>query len=711
MPESSFIGIIHNAALLLAIVIVFTSTALRWRSERVFWRQCVIGIILGLIAVAVMLSPWEYSKGLFFDTRSILLCITGLYFGFIPTFIAMLMTIALRYTQGGVGVWMGIGVIISSCIIGLTWRHFRKKNLEKLSWFELYLFGILVHIFMLIMVIFLPHERIVSTLLNIYIPVLIIYPLGTSILGTMLSKRLYDETLSDQIKESEVKYKIVANNTYDWEYWIDNDGKFIYCSLSCLRITGHSADEFFKSPSLLTDIIHHEDKEIYLNHNIDDAIGKQLDYRIILPDGSIRWVGQVHTTVWENNKCLGLRASIRDITERKMMELERGKLERQMQQTQKLESLGVLAGGIAHDFNNILMAILGHAELTQYTLSPMSPARENINQIITASHRAAELCQQMLAYSGKASLSNMHINLGELVNEMVHLLKTSISKKALLNLHIEKDTPMIEGDPSQIRQVVMNLIINASDAIGELSGVISVSVGATRCDDYYLKTTELFDNLSPGLYTHIEVSDTGCGMDAETQARIFEPFFTTKFLGRGLGLAAVVGIVRTHNGAIKVYSEQGKGTTFKLLFPSLPSNYSNNEDTNGATANTKWTGQGTILLADDEESIRAVAASMLELIGYKVLTAVDGREAIDIYNEKKNEIDIVVLDMTMPHVDGGEAFKEIRRINPDAKVLIASGYSKEDIGARFAGKGVTEVLQKPYTMKSLRESLKNIDVK
>jgi CheY-like chemotaxis protein len=257
----------------------------------------------------------------------------------------------------------------------------------------------------------------------------------------------------------------------------------------------------------------------------------------------------------------------------------------------------------------------------------------------------------------------------------------------------------------------MNLIINASDAIGELSGVISVSVGATRCDDYYLKTTELFDNLSPGLYTHIEVSDTGCGMDAETQARIFEPFFTTKFLGRGLGLAAVVGIVRTHNGAIKVYSEQGKGTTFKLLFPSLPSNYSNNEDTNGATANTKWTGQGTILLADDEESIRAVAASMLELIGYKVLTAVDGREAIDIYNEKKNEIDIVVLDMTMPHVDGGEAFKEIRRINPDAKVLIASGYSKEDIGARFAGKGVTEVLQKPYTMKSLRESLKNIDVK
>jgi nitrogen-specific signal transduction histidine kinase len=408
---------------------------------------------------------------------------------------------------------------------------------------------------------------------------------------------------------------------------------------------------------------------------------------------------------------LGLRASIRDITERKMMELERGKLERQMQQTQKLESLGVLAGGIAHDFNNILMAILGHAELTQYTLSPMSPARENINQIITASHRAAELCQQMLAYSGKASLSNMHINLGELVNEMVHLLKTSISKKALLNLHIEKDTPMIEGDPSQIRQVVMNLIINASDAIGELSGVISVSVGATRCDDYYLKTTELFDNLSPGLYTHIEVSDTGCGMDAETQARIFEPFFTTKFLGRGLGLAAVVGIVRTHNGAIKVYSEQGKGTTFKLLFPSLPSNYSNNEDTNGATANTKWTGQGTILLADDEESIRAVAASMLELIGYKVLTAVDGREAIDIYNEKKNEIDIVVLDMTMPHVDGGEAFKEIRRINPDAKVLIASGYSKEDIGARFAGKGVTEVLQKPYTMKSLRESLKNIDVK
>ncbi len=709
MLESSYIGIIHNVALLLAIIIVFNSTTLRWKTRQLSWRQGFIGIILGLIAVAVMLTPWVYVPGIVFDTRSILLCITGLYFGFIPTIIAMVMTIALRYTQGGAGVWMGIGVIISSCAIGLIWRHFRRKSLASISWWEMFLFGVVVHIAMLIMVLLLPPDKIVKTFMQIYIPVLTIYPLGTASLGMMLSKRLRDETLSDQIKENEIKFRIVADNTYDWEYWIDNAGNFAYCSPSCHRITGHIANEFYKKPSLLTSIINPEDMTIYTKHHENGDSGKELEYRIIMPDGTIRWVNQVYTTVWgDNNECLGIRASIRDITEKKKMEHDRNKFNQQIQQSQKMESLGVLAGGIAHDFNNILMAVLGYADLSLLSLSNVSPVRDNIKQIIIASHRAAELCQQMLAYSGKASFSSMNINLGELVNEMTHLLKTTISKKAILNLHVEQQIPFIQADPSQIRQIVMNLIINASDAIGDRSGVISIAVGATRCDEYYLKNTELCDDLTPGLYAHIEVADTGCGMDAETQARIFEPFFTTKFLGRGLGLSAVIGIIRANKGAIKVYSEVGKGTTFKLLFPAINEPAMLSGEVKG-NEKSEWKGKGNILLADDEESIRAVGATMLEYLGYSVTTVNDGREAINIYEQKYNEFDFVILDMTMPHVDGAEAFKEIRRINPNAKVLLSSGYSKEDIGARFAGKGVTGVLQKPYTVTVLKDALMDVD--
>ncbi|MFA5808354.1 MAG: PAS domain S-box protein, partial [bacterium] len=395
---------------------------------------------------------------------------------------------------------------------------------------------------------------------------------------------------------------------------------------------------------------------------------------------------------------------ITDITERKRAEEEKRNLERQVQRAQKMESLGVLAGGIAHDFNNLLMVVLGHAELALNEISPMSPARGSLTEITTAARRAADLCRQMLAYAGKASFALERVGLRELVEEMAHLLKTAISKKAILNLNLERGLPPIEADPSQIRQIVMNLIINASEAIGDRSGVITVSVGATRCDEEYLRKTELREDLAPGLYVHLEVTDTGGGMDAETRSRIFEPFFSTKFTGRGLGLAAVLGIVRAHKGALKVYSEPGKGTTFKILFPAL----TEGEDatlSSGASPLADWRGKGTILLVDDEESLIALGARMLEHLGFTVLTAADGLQAVELYRERGKEINLVLMDLTMPHMDGAKAFGELRRLNPDVRVVLASGYSHEDVASRFAGKGLDGVLQKPYTLAKLRELL------
>ncbi|MFA6149275.1 MAG: PocR ligand-binding domain-containing protein [bacterium] len=393
-----------------------------------------------------------------------------------------------------------------------------------------------------------------------------------------------------------------------------------------------------------------------------------------------------------------------DITEQKRAEEEKLNLERQVQQAQKMEGLGVLAGGIAHDFNNILMAILGHAELALEEISPMSAARGSLTEITTAARRAADLCRQMLAYAGKAAFMVERVKLRELVEEMSHLLKTAISKKVILNLNLEQGLPLIEADPSQIRQIVMNLIINASEAIGDQSGVITVSVGATRCDQEYLKKTALREDLAPGLYVHLEVADTGSGMDAGTRSRIFEPFFSTKFTGRGLGLAAVQGIVRAHKGALKVYSEPGKGTTFKILFPGLDV-AGNKALAQDSSPLADWRGKGTILLVDDEESLVALGARMLEHLGFTVLTAANGMQAVELYRERGKEIGLVLMDLTMPHLDGGEAFSELRRLNPEVRVVLASGYSHEDVVSRFAGKGLAGVLQKPYTLFKLREAL------
>ena len=409
---------------------------------------------------------------------------------------------------------------------------------------------------------------------------------------------------------------------------------------------------------------------------------------------------------WVDGRLVRLEIAA-DITERKLAEQERQRMEQQIQQTQKLESLGVLAGGIAHDFNNILMAVLGYGELALDGLPASSPAREDIGELLTAARRAADLCRQMLAYTGKASLAFEQMHLRALVEEMTHLLKSSISKKAILNLHLERGLPPIEADPSQVRQVVMNLIINASEAIGERSGVINVSAGATRCDAEYLAKTELADDLSPGLYVHIEVSDTGCGMNAETKARIFEPFFTTKFTGRGLGLAAVLGIVRSHRGAIKVYSEPGKGSTFKALFPAVEEHDVHEADA-AVDKERRWRGHGTVLLVDDEESLRAMCGRVLERMGLDVLIAEDGREAVECYRAHGEAIDVVILDLTMPHMDGGQTFGELRRINPEVRVILASGYSKEDVASRFSGKGLAGVIQKPYSRRVLTEMLSRI---
>lgn len=389
-------------------------------------------------------------------------------------------------------------------------------------------------------------------------------------------------------------------------------------------------------------------------------------------------------------------AIVRDIADRK-------RAEDALRHTQKLESLGILAGGIAHDFNNILVGILGNANMALEDLPSSSSAAECVEDVIMAAKQAADLAKQMLAYSGKGKVIIKPVNLTTLINEMGHLLEVSVSKRVSLKYNLEKDLPLIEGDPSQIRQVVMNLVINASEAIGEDEGEVVVKVEAVDADAEYLDRIEPGSELKEGVYVALEVVDNGCGMDQDTLERIFDPFYTTKFTGRGLGLAAVLGIVRGHGGALRVDSESGRGAVFKALFPAdeLLTEPLAEERRYGA----KKAIGGVVLIVDDENTIRNVAKKMLSRAGYEVVTAVDGKEGVELFSQRPEEIDVVLLDMTMPRMDGVTAFMEIRKIRPDARVILSSGYNEHEAASRFAGKGLAGFIQKPYTSDILLEKI------
>ena len=436
------------------------------------------------------------------------------------------------------------------------------------------------------------------------------------------------------------------------------------------------------------------------------------DGRVVQGAHEIPLRGEMHTfetyrfPILRRNQPPLLGGIFVDRTKQRRAEEEHRQLEIQMLQSQKLESLGLLGGGIAHDFNNILAGILGYADLALNELPDDAPSAKSIREVIEASKRAADLCNQLLAYSGEGKFVVEAIDISQLVREMTHLLEVTISKKTKLKCNLAKALPAVECDATQVRQVVMNLIVNASDAIADGTGRITVSTFVRACDRQYLSRTYLGESLLEGEYVCVEVSDTGCGMDEATKGRIFDPFFSTKFTGRGLGLAAVMGIVRGHRGAVMVDSKTGEGTAFTVLLPASDKAY-----TKGAAAppdEVSWTGSGTVLVADDEAVIRAVATTMLEKIGFKVLSAKDGREAVDLFREHSGEICSLLLDLTMPALSGVEAYNEMKKIGLDVPVIFSSGYNKQAEIRLLVGNERLGFLQKPYRIDSVRHEFRRL---
>jgi PAS domain S-box-containing protein len=422
-----------------------------------------------------------------------------------------------------------------------------------------------------------------------------------------------------------------------------------------------------------------------------------------LPDGRIvACASNLNLLTDEETGEVRIVGSIRDITEQKRAETERLKLEQQMQQAQKLESLGLLAGGIAHDFNNLLTGVLGSAELALLELPADHAARRRVEAIRPIARRATELCRELLAYSGRARFDVVPLDLSALVREMEELLQVSLPKKTRLERDLAADLPAVVGDATQLRQIVLNLVINAAEAM-DGSGSVRIRTQARRCSASELVSEYVSETPPDGEYVLLEVSDQGPGMSEAVRSHLFDPFFTTKFSGRGLGLAAVLGIVRGHRGTVQVVSEPGKGSTFRLLLPVAAAALAETRD---VRAEAPWTGQGRVLLVDDEASVREVSAAMLAHLGFEVTLAEGGRRALELFQGSADGFRLAIVDLTMPDLGGVEVARELLRIRPGMPVLVTSGYSEEEGAALLGHEGVRGFLAKPFSLEELRQKIR-----
>jgi PAS domain S-box-containing protein len=483
--------------------------------------------------------------------------------------------------------------------------------------------------------------------------------------------------------ESEQRFRNMADIAPVLIWLCDTEGHLTFVNRQALIFSGCTMEQL--TGGNWWQFVHPDDIErvrTVLFAAIQSQRSDQLQFRLLRGDGEYRWVLNMTIPRFAGAQYAGHIGTVVDITELK-------RDQEQALATQKLESLGVLAGGIAHDFNNLLGSILTDSELVLEELLAGTPAHEGARRINAVAVRAAEIVRQLLAYAGHESATFEPVDLSLLVSEMLELLKVSISKHVVLQTSLAGNLAPVRANAAQIQQVVMNLVINASEAIGEREGVIRVAA------------SRVVQESSPDVFLRLEVSDTGPGMPDEIRARIFDPFFTTKFPGRGLGLAAVQGIIRRHRGSITVVSTPGQGTRFEILLPCTAQPPQNGVYAERSRSTAVESFAGTVLVVEDEDALRFAVSKMLQRKGFSVIEAADGARAVDLFRTNEQDIGVVLLDMTLPGIGGGEVFAELQRIRPGVKVVLTTAYSQEMARAAVGGDQAWAFIRKPYRGKDL----------
>lgn len=525
------------------------------------------------------------------------------------------------------------------------------------------------------------------------------------------ARLLSTHMLYERLRKSEESYRLVTENAGDGILVLDRTARILQANAAVSEITGVPRSGFLEGSVAWESIVHPDDRPALHAHRqrlLEVNAPGTVEYRILDTAGQVHYVEDRGAPLYEDEgKVAGIVSIIRDISDRKQAEKERKELEVQVRQVQKLESLAVLAGGVAHDFNNLLMGITGNLDLALAKLPAESSIRPRLVQIGKTAERAAGLAKQMLAYSGRGKFHLQEINLSELIGSMLKILTVSIPRNARLQLELLPKVALIEGDESQIRQVVAILVTNAAEALGERNGTIVITCGAMQCERTFFEKAYLRPSLAAGAYAFVRVADTGCGMNEETLDRIFDPFFSTKFPGRGLGLPAALGIVRGHNGAIAAESAPGKGSTFQVVLPcGRPA--SSAEPNPSAPKRAAKRAASLVLFVDDDATVLEIGKLLLEQNGFEVLSAESGQDALRIFRQNAEDIAAVILDLTMPEMNGEQVLAYLRAIREDVPIIISSGYDEAQTAATLQQNSHTTFLHKPYSSGKLLAKVREV---
>lgn len=517
------------------------------------------------------------------------------------------------------------------------------------------------------------------------------------------------------LRISEKRFRNLAEALPESVFEIDLDCVITYANPNTLERFGYSRTDI-RSGLKLMDFAIKEDKNLIFDHALKvfrNEVAGSLEFEA-LRKNQLTFPAQMHTSaILIENRVCGLRGFIIDITQTKNKQVQRLEMERRLLHTQKLESLGLLAGGIANDFNNLLAVIQGNLELAMDTIPDKhSVPYTRMGQANVAVQRATDLTRKILAYSGKGQLMAQPININHFIDENQSLLQSLTSKTVTMNLDLTEENLSIMADPGQLQQVLINLVANASEAMEKKAGTLSITTGKRFCDAAFLSRSRLLEKPRAGHFVHITVSDTGSGMDEKNLERIFEPFFSTRLTGRGLGLAAVLGIVHSHGGAIMVKSRPGEGSCFQVFLPALEAPDTYEEETNRLPAPpvlpVNRTQNGIILVVDDEKMVRSLCVEIMKLLDFSTLEAADGEEGLLLFRENSDTILCVIMDLTMPRMDGLTALHAMRRIRPDVKVILCSGYNSDDAVLQLTDKSPTRFLKKPFSITDLQAALTDI---
>jgi two-component system, cell cycle sensor histidine kinase and response regulator CckA len=697
------LDLVQNVALLVALTVGMRPLTERFAHRPVLY-GVLAGALFGLVGVVGMATPLVFAEGVIYDGRSVVLSLAGLFGGPITAAVAALACGAYRAHVGGPGVYVGIAVIVEAALLGVLLHRLRQRDPAWGGAWRLLAFALLVHVIMLALQLLIPGGVGWQVLRQIGPVVLTAYPLAFLLLAQLFLASERSRRSEESLRErEELQLAMVACSPVAL-YSVDLQGKVQIWNESAQRVFGWTAAEVVGRP---LPVVPEDRIEEYRSLMTGLIQGEGFTGREVVrrrKDGSLL-VGNLSTAPIRDasGEVVAIMGAMEDITERKKLAEEREELEAQLRQAQKMEAVGQLAGGVAHDFNNLLQVISGYGELARADAPAEGPLADNLREVSRAAERATVLVRQLLAFSRRQVLEMREIDLDEVIADVARMIRRVIGEHIDLTIMAGHDLGTVRADPGQIEQILMNLCINARDAMPD-GGTITIETENVRIDEEYCRTHAW---AAPGRYALLSLTDTGCGMDAETMGRIFEPFFTTKPVGEGtgLGLATVYGLVKQHQGLVHVYSEVGRGTTFKIYLPLV--------ERRAVAVGDKIEGPPpggteTVLVAEDESMVCELTRTILEGAGYRVLCAADGEEALRLFEGQADAIDLAILDVVMPGLGGRDVHQRMLAERPDIRVLFSSGYSMNAIHTNFVLDHGLALIQKPFSRETLLHKVRDV---